>query len=178
VDLRDYLQSQFHPETEITLIRDSELPSGGLSHSDIRTLYDLGQQLLIPDEFLAEFNKYMPGPPFDALSVEGAEDTSIARTLKLRWLLTGFHQTAIDNVRKHPERHFSIDDNGNLTVIRTLERRIHEFVEYRKYEHKSRTQGRSWRFMIMVDTHLAFTVRDILSLVEMLPPDAHIAPYE
>ena len=128
-------------------------------------------------EFAAEFDKYVPGPPYNGDIVSGADNTSLPWNFQLRWLLAGFYQGSMERSQKYPEAHFPVDETGNIPVLRTLQRHILEFVEYHKFERKCHQEGKDWHFMIMVDNHIEFTALDILNLAEMLPPNTTIPPY-
>jgi hypothetical protein len=176
-DLRNYLQSRMHPKDELAMIQDGHMFVGDVPHEDLYILYHLGRHLRIPVEFSQELDKYVAGPPYNNKDVDGEEDKSMGRTLKLRWLLAGVYQRSMEKARKYPESHFPVDKNGAVSVLGTIQRRIHEFVEYRKFERKCLAKGQSSRFMMMLDTHIEFTALDILNLVEMVDENTVIPPY-
>jgi hypothetical protein len=175
-DLREYLESRMHPKDELAMIQEGRMSVGGVSHDEAYILYYLGRHLQIPVEFHDEFECYMPGPPYKNEAV-GADNNSMSRTVKLRWLLAGFYQASMEKAQRNPQSHFPVDDNGRVCVLSTIQRRIHEFVEYRKFERKSLTKGRSWRFMTMLDTHIEFTVLDLLNLATMIDENTPIPSY-
>jgi hypothetical protein len=177
MDLRDYLESRMHPMDELAMIRNGEISAGGLSYSECQTLYNLGRNVQVPTELHADFENYVAGPPYKKEVIDRDDMVSIPHTFKLRWLLAGFYQASMNLARDQPQRHFPIDVDGNVIITSTLQRRILEFVEYRKFERKCIAKGRRWHFMVMLDTHIEFTVLDILNLVDMLPKNTPIPPY-